>query len=429
VAFIRGRKTMGMTMAEKILARASGRDNVSPGEFVTAAIDVLMTVDMSFYPSYEFMLKSGYNRVWDPAKIVLIMDHQFPAQNIAQAEVHQKIREFVSAEGIENFYDGGVGICHQVMPEKGHVIPGDLIVGGDSHTTTYGAFGAASCGIGHSEIAYVMAKGSLWFQVPETIRFILHNDLCSGTSAKDIILKIAGEYTVEFAQYKAIEFVGSGAKSLSIGQRMTISNMGVEIGAKFAFFEADEKTLAFLEGRTDQKKETFGPDPDASYTGIHEMDISSIEPQIACPHNVDNVKPISEIDDIPVHQAFIGSCTNAGAEDLERAAAILRGKKVHPRTRLLVIPATRETYIQITQSGALESLLKAGAMFAPPVCGPCGGLNTGILGRGEIAISSTNRNFKGRMGSPESFVYLASPETVAASAIEGKIADPRNYLK
>jgi 3-isopropylmalate/(R)-2-methylmalate dehydratase large subunit len=210
---------------------------------------------------------------------------------------------------------------------------------------------------------------------------------------------------------------------------MTISNMGVEIGAKFAFFEADEKTLAFLKGRADQKIATFGPDPDATYSAIYEMDVSSIEPQVACPHNVDNVKSISEIDDIPVHQAFIGSCTNAGAEDLERAATIVTGKKVHPGTRLLVIPPTRETYIQITQSGALESLLEAGAMFAPPVCGPCGGLNTGILGRGEIAISSTNRNFKGRMGSPESFVYLASPETVAASAIEGKIADPRNYLK
>ena len=416
-------------MAEKVLARASGRDTVIPGEFVTAAIDVLMTVDMSFYPSYELMLKSGYNKVWDPAKIVLIMDHQFPAQNIAQAEGHQKIREFVRAEGIKNFYDGGVGICHQVMPEKGHVIPGQLIVGGDSHTTTYGAFGAAACGIGHSDIAYVMAKGSLWFQVPETIRFILHNGLSSGSSAKDIILKIAGEYTAEFAQYRAIEFVGSGAGALSIEQRMTISNMGVEIGAKFAFFEADEKTVAFLEGRTDQKIETFGPDPDAMYIAVREMDVSSIEPQVACPHNVDNVKSISEIDDIPVHQAFIGSCTNGGVEDLERAAAILRGKKVHPRTRLLVIPATREAYLQIAQSGAMESLLKAGAMFAPPVCGPCGGLNTGILGRGEIAISSTNRNFKGRMGSPESFVYLASPETVAASAIEGKIADPRKHLK
>jgi len=315
------------------------------------------------------------------------------------------------------------------LPEKGHALPGRLIVGGDSHTTTYGALGAASCGIGHSEIAYVMVKGSLWFQVPETIKFVLKGKMGPGVSSKDVILKIAGQYTAEVAQYKAVEFAGPAAKAMSIDQRMTISNMGVEIGAKFAFFEADEKTVAFLQGRTDQPVKPFGPDGDAKYAEVYEVDISSLEPQVAFPHNVDNVKSISEVGEIPVHQAFLGSCTNARGEDLARAAAILKGRKVHSRTRLLVIPASRQIYTAADQAGIIQTFLEAGAIMGPSGCGPCGGRHLGILAAGETAISSSNRNFKGRMGSTESFVYLASPETVAASAIEGKIADPRKYLK
>ncbi|MFC1862473.1 3-isopropylmalate dehydratase large subunit [Thermodesulfobacteriota bacterium] len=419
---------MEMTMAEKALARAAGREYVRPGEIVTAAIDTLMVADMSFYDSYELMIENGCSDIWDPDRMVVIMDHQYPAQNFTQAEKHRKIREWVKKHGIKNFYDGGVGICHQVMAEKGHVLPGNLIPGGDSHTTTYGALGAASCGIGHSDIAYVMAKGFLWFMVPETIRFILNGKLPKGTSAKDIILKIAGDYSVNVAQYKSIEFSGPLAKELSIDDRMTICNMGVEIGAKFAFFEADDRTVEYLENRTSQPVELFGPDPGASYNAIHEIDFSALEPQVACPHNVDNVKSVVEVEGIPVQQAFLGSCTNAKFEDLERAAAILKDRKAHHETRLIVIPASREVYLRISESGALQTLLEAGAMLGPPVCGPCGGLNNGILANNETAISTTNRNFKGRMGNPESFVYLASPETVAASAIEGKIADPRKYL-
>jgi 3-isopropylmalate/(R)-2-methylmalate dehydratase large subunit len=420
---------MGMTMAEKVLARASGRDRVHPGEFVAGNIDILMGHDLSFFTAYELMVQNGYKKVWDPNKIVVIIDHTVPAPNIRSAETHRKMREYVEAQGIKNFYDAGVGICHQVLPEKGHALPGRLIVGGDSHTTTYGALGVASCGIGHSEIAYVMVKGALWFRVPETIKFVLKGVMPQGVSSKDIILKIAGQYTAEVGQYKAVVFAGPAAKGLSVGQRMTISNMGVEIGAKFAFFEADEKTMAFLQGRTNQPVSPFGPDPDASYLEIYEMDISSLEPQVAFPHNVDNVKSISEVGEIPVQQAFIGSCTNARREDLARAAAILKGRKVHAGTRLLVIPASQEISIQMAQSGIIQTFLEAGAMMGPPGCGPCYGGHLGILAPGETAISSTNRNFKGRMGSPESFVYLASPETVAASAIEGKIADPRKYLK
>lgn len=420
---------MGMTMAEKVLARASGQESVQAGEFVTAKVDIVMGHDLSFYMGYETMLQNGYHKVWDPEKIVVIIDHAVPAPNIRYAEAHRKIREFVKAEGIKNFYDAGVGICHQLVPEKGFALPGSLIVGGDSHTTTYGALGVASCGIGYSELAYVMVKGSLWFRVPETVRFVLTGKLPRGTSAKDIILKIAGKYTAEVAQYKAVEFAGPAASDLSLSQRMTICNMGVEIGAKFAFFEADDQTIAYLKGRTDQPVETFGPDPDARYSTVYEMDVSSLEPQVAFPHNVDNVKSVSEIEEILVNQAFIGSCTNARGEDLEASAAILKGRKVHPGTRLLVIPASQEIAIQMARSGVIQTLLEAGAMLGPPGCGPCGGGHLGILAPGETAISSTNRNFKGRMGSPESFVYLASPETVAASAIEGKIADPRKYLR
>jgi 3-isopropylmalate/(R)-2-methylmalate dehydratase large subunit len=420
---------MGMTMAEKVLARASGRGGAQPGEFVTAKVDKLMGHDYSFFFGYEIMVQNGYHKVWDPGKIVVVIDHAVPAPNVRFAEAHRRMRNYVQAQGINNFYDAGVGICHQLMPEKGHALPGTLIVGGDSHTTTYGALGAASCGIGASELAYVMVKGSLWFRVPETIRFVLTGKLPRGTSAKDIILRIAGKYTAEVAQYKAVEFTGPAAKDLSISQRMTISNMGVEIGAKFAFFEADDKTIGYLKNRSAQPVKTFGPDPDARYSAVYEMDVSFLEPQVAFPHNVDNVKSVSEIREIPIQQAFIGSCTNGRGEDLQAAAAILQGRKVHPETRLLVIPASQEISIQMAQSGVIQTFLEAGAMMGPPGCGPCAGGHLGILAAGETAISSTNRNFKGRMGSPESFVYLASPETVAASAIEGKIADPRKYLR
>jgi len=420
---------MGMTMAEKVLARVSGRDGVQPGEFVTAKVDILMGHDLSFFSAYETMIQNGYRRVWDSEKIVVVIDHAVPAPNIRYAEVHRRMRGYVQAQGIKNFYDAGVGICHQLVPEKGHALPGSLIVGGDSHTTTYGALGAASCGIGSSELAYVMVKGSLWFRVPETIRFVLTGKMDRGTSAKDIILRIAGKYTAEVAQYKAVEFTGPTAKDLSLSQRMTISNMGVEIGAKFAFFEADEKTIAYLKERATQPVKPFGPDPEASYGAVYEMDLSSLEPQVAFPHNVDQVQSVSAVGEIPVQQAFIGSCTNARGEDLAAAAAILKGRKVHPGTRLLVIPASREISIQMAQSGVMQTFLEAGALLGPPGCGPCAGVHFGILAPGETAISSTNRNFKGRMGSPESFVYLASPETVAASALAGKIADPRKFLR
>jgi 3-isopropylmalate/(R)-2-methylmalate dehydratase large subunit len=419
---------MGMTMAEKILARASGKPVVHPGEYVTANIDVLMGHDRSFYTGFSDMVKCGYDKVWDPNKIVVACDHSVPAADIGFADRHRKMRGWVKSQGIGNFYDVGVGICHQVLPEKGHALPGTLIVGGDSHTTTYGAFGSAATGIGYGEVTYVMAKGTLWFMVPESIRFMLNGVLPKGISGKDIILHIAGKYTVEVAQYKSAEFLGPVAKALSMSQRMCISNMGVEIGAKFAFFEADEKTLAYLKKITNQPVQPFGPDPDAQYEKTYELNLSSLEPQIACPHSIDNVKPVSQVEDIPVHQAFLGSCTNGREDDLEQAAAILKGKKIHSGTRLLVIAASQDVYNKIAKSGALQIFMEAGAMVCPSCCGPCAGTKMGVIGPEETAISTTNRNYKGRMGSPEGFVYLASPATVAASAVEGKITDPRKYL-
>jgi len=419
---------MGMTMAEKVLARASGRSVVRPGDYVTARIDLLMANDLGFPKIYDAITRRGITKVWDEAKVVVVMDHSVPAPSVKGAEDHTKIREAVRALRIKNFYEVGAGIEHQVLIENGHVLPGRLIVAGDSHTTAHGALGAAATGIGATEVAYAMVKGSLWFRVPTSIRFILRGALPKGVSSKDIVLKIAGQYTIEVGQYKSIEFLGTVAEALSLEERINISNMGVELGTKFAFFETDHKVLDYLKGRTNQPLEPFGPDPDARYEATYEMDVTSLEPQVACPHSLNNVKPVSEVGNVPVQQAFLGSCTDAQAEDLERAAAILRGKKVHPGTRMLVIPASREIYLRLVKSGALQTFLEAGAMLGVTGCGPCGGQNPGVLAPGETVISGANRNFEGRMGSPKSFIYLGSPETVAASAIEGKIADPRKYV-
>jgi len=327
---------------------------VHPLEFVTAEIDLLMGHDLSFFAAYMMMVGRGIQNVWDADKIVVIIDHFVPAPNVSYAGIHKNIRENVRKLGIKKFHDAGAGICHQVIPDKGYALPGKLIVGGDSHATTYGALGAASTGIGVSELAYVMAKGSLWFMVPETIKFNLVENLPRMVSAKDIILKIAGQYSCEVAQYKSIEFCGPGAGALSIDQRLTICNMGVEVGAKFAFFETDEKSMAYLKARTDEPVEHFRPDPDARYSATYELDVSKLEPLVACPHNVDNVKPVYELKDVPVNQAVLGSCTNGRLEDFERAAAIIKGRKIAHGVRFLVIPASQEIYNQLESEGLAD---------------------------------------------------------------------------
>ncbi len=419
---------MGMTMAEKILARASGRKEVKPGEYVTAKVDQVMSQE-AFAEVYRILKEEGIDRVWDRSKIAIMLDHNVPPPTVADAEAHKLIREGVKKLGIEGWHDMRAGICHQIMGEKGHIIPGELVLGTDSHSTTYGAFGAAGAGIGVSEMAYVMATGELWMRVPSTIQMVIRGDLPKGVTSKDILLFIAGKYTTQVAQYKAVEFKGPAAERMSMASRMTMSNMGVEIGAKFAFFEADQKTvdylLPYVKEEAKNRLGIFQADPDARYDQLYEIDVSRLEPQVSFPHDVGNVRPISEVGDIRVNQAFLGSCTNGRLEDLEIAAGLLKGKKVHPEVRLIVFPASWEIYLQALRGGILETLIEAGAVVCNPGCGPCLGGHMGLLAAGERCIASSNRNFKGRMGSTEAEVYLGSPATVAASAVAGRIVDPR----
>ncbi|OGN89654.1 MAG: 3-isopropylmalate dehydratase large subunit [Chloroflexi bacterium RBG_13_46_14] len=418
---------MGMTIAQKILARASGNQEVRTGEYVIADIDLVMANDSGLKNIIPILNEAGVKKLWDPARIVAVFDHYSPPATVEQAELHRKIRDSLKSFGVNNIYDVGVGIEHQVLVEKGWVVPGDLIVAGDSHTTTHGALGAAATGIGSSEVAYVLAAGKLWFRVPETIKFILSGTLPPMITSKDVILYIAGKYSTSVAQYMAIEFTGLVAKEMSLESRLTMSNMSVEIGAKFAFFKPDEKVDEYIAERTTKQYKPVHADKDAVYKAEHEIDVSNLPPQVALPYEVDNVKPVSELTGTRIHQALLGSCTNGRIEDLRIAAEIMKGRKVHQDTRFLVIPASSEVYNQAISEGLIEVFIKAGGMICPPGCGACFGSHMGLLADGENCIASINRNFKGRMGSPDSRVFLASPATVAASAIEGKIADPRNY--
>ncbi|MGQ9722058.1 MAG: 3-isopropylmalate dehydratase large subunit [Candidatus Jordarchaeum sp.] len=417
---------MGMTLAEKILARASGRENVNPGEYVTADIDLAMAHE-GFAAVYLGLLGAGINRVWNPDKIVVLLDHAVPAPNVRYAGVHKMVREAVKNLSIKNFYDVKAGVCHQVLQEKGHVLPGMLIVGTDSHTTTYGALTAAGTGIGFTEMSYVFATGKLWFRVPETVKFEISGKLPRNVMSKDVILNLLGKYSAEAAQYKSVEFTGSLSEGLSISSRMTMSNMALEMGAKFAFFETDQKTIDYLKDKTKKPIQNLKADKDAEYEKVYKENVTELEPQVAAPYTVDNVKPVTEFEGVPVNQALLGSCTNGRLEDLQIAAKILEGKKVHPDTRLIVTPASTEVYREAVKEGIIETMVDAEGIICNPSCGACFGANMGLLAAGEVCIASINRNFRGRMGDPESKVYLASPATVAASAIEGKITDPRKY--
>jgi 3-isopropylmalate/(R)-2-methylmalate dehydratase large subunit len=417
-----------MTLAEKILARASGNKEVVAGDYVTAKIDVAMAHEGAAWVIDEVM-KAGIGRVWDPERIVILFDHWAPAPTELTAEMHKKIREFVKRHKIKHFYDIKAGICHQVMPEMGHVRPGELIVGTDSHTTTYGAFGAGGTGIGTTDMAVVFATGELWFRVPESIKFRVKGTLPKYVTSKDVILKIAGDYGTEVAQYKSVEFEGPTISNMSIASRMTLSNMAMEIGAKFALIAPDDKTISYVKSRTTKPFTPLYPDPDAIYEKMYELDVSDLEPQVAFPHSVGNVKPISKAEGIKIDQAFLGSCTNGRLEDLAAAAEVLKDRRVHPDVRMIVIPASREVYLEALRAGIIETLLKAGAVVCNPTCGPCMGTHLGLLAEGERCISSSNRNFKGRMGSSKAEIYLASPYVVAASAVKGEITDPRKLME
>ena len=416
-----------MNIIEKILARASNKNEVVPGEIVEANIDMAMTHDLTGPLAVKSFKEIGAKKVWDADKIVVILDHLVPASSVISAGLHKTMRDFVNEQGIKNFYDvGRGGVCHQVMPEKGHVRPGDVIVGSDSHTCTYGAFGAFSTGIGSTEMAAVFATGKLWFKVPEVIKVEVTGNFQNLVSAKDLTLKVVGEIGADGAIYKGLEFTGQTIRDLTIDGRMVLSNMAVEMGAKAGLIEPDQKTMDYVNARTDMSFTPQKSDSDATYKSVVDIDVNNLEPQVAVPHSVDNVKPVSEVEGTELNQGFIGSCTNGRIEDLREAAKILKGKQIAKTIRLIVIPASLEIYLNAVKEGLVNIFMEAGATVANPNCGPCLGGHMGIMTDGEACISTSNRNFIGRMGSTKSYVYLASPATVAASAITGKITDPKN---
>ncbi len=419
---------MGKTFAEKILAKKSGKNDVKQGEIVTIEPDYVMSHDNSAAISKIFK-SIGVKKVVCPEKIVIILDHCSPPANEKYANNHRIIREFVEKNGIENFYEINTGICHQVLPEKGFAYPGALILGSDSHTTTYGAFGAFSAGIGRSEAAAIWATGKLWLKVPETIKFEIDGKMPDGVFSKDLILKIIGDIGADGAIYKAVEFTGETIDNMSLSERMVLSNMAVEMGAKIGYMKPDEKVFEFLKNRAVKKDyKVIFSDEDAKYEKVIKIDVSKLSPKVAAPHTVDNVKDISEVKGIKINQALLGTCTNGRIEDLRIAAKILKDKKIAKNVRLLVFPASMEIYKKALKEGIFEVLLEAGAILMNPNCGPCLGAHEGVLGDGEVCISTANRNFKGRMGNKNSFVYLGSPATVAASAIKGEISDPRDFF-
>jgi 3-isopropylmalate/(R)-2-methylmalate dehydratase large subunit len=415
-----------MNITEKILAKASGKKAVHPNEIVDANVDIAMVHDLTGPLAVEAFKKIGTPKVWDNKKVVVILDHQVPAESVKAAELHKTLRKFAKEQKLTFYEVGRGGICHQVMPEKGHVAPGNVIVGADSHTCTYGAFGAFATGIGSTEAAAVFATGKIWFKVPPTIKVDVKGKFQKYVTSKDLILNIIGNLGVDGAIYRAAEFTGSTVKAMSMAGRMTMCNMAVEMGAKNGIIAPDQTTEEFLVDRIPQMPDlkALQSDKDAEYERTVEFDVAKLEPLVACPSSVDNVKPVSEVGDVPVEQAFIGSCTNGRLEDLQVAAQVMKGKKVKDGVRALVIPASQEVWKQAAQEGLLEIFTDAGAIVCGSACGPCLGGHIGLLAAGETCVSSSNRNFIGRMGSTQANVYLASPATVAASALTGKITSP-----
>ena len=412
-------------MAEKIMAKASGNKETKAGEIVIANIDVAMTHDLTGPLSVKSFNKIGVDKVWDPEKIVILFDHQVPADSLDAAQNHIMMREFVEKQGITNFYDVKEGVCHQVLPEKGHIVPGEVVVGTDSHTCTHGALGAFSTGIGSTDMAMVFATGKLWFKIPETIKFDIQGNLKDYVYAKDVVLNIIGKIGADGATYKACEFAGETTKKMSVSERMVLCNMAIEMGGKTGLVEPDEKTVNYLKDRTNREYEILKTDPDAPSLETMQIDVDDLEPQIACPHNVDNVKSISEVEGTNIDQVFLGSCTNGRLEDLRTAAKIVKGNQISDKVRMLVIPASREIYLQAMDEGLLRIFAESGALVCNPCCGPCLGGHIGLIGPGEVSLSTSNRNFQGRQGSPDAEVYLSSAAVAAASALKGVITHPK----
>jgi len=423
---------MGMTLVEKILAKASGKRSVSPGDIVMAKIDVAMVHDITGPLTVNTLEKEGIEKVWDPEKIVILFDHQVPADSINAAENHILMRKFVKKHGIKNFYDIREGVCHQVLPEKGHVVPGTVVVGADSHTCTHGAFGAFATGIGSTDMAAVFATGELWFKVPETLYFNITGKLNPYVTSKDVILHIIGEVGFDGATYKAVQFGGETVKNMSIASRMTMTNMAIEMGAKTGVIEPDEKTINYIKevmrkhGR-EKPFEVIKGDEDAEYEEVYEIEVDDLNPVFACPHAVDNVKPAREVAGKPIDQVFIGSCTNGRLEDLRMAMRIIEEHGgIAEDVRVIVTPASREVMLAAMEEGLIQKFYKYGCVVTNPSCSACMGALYGILGPGEVGVATSNRNFRGREGSLDSEVYLASPITAAACAVKGELVDPRD---
>lgn len=421
---------MPMTITEKILAAHTSEEVVTPGEMIDASIDVVMGHDLSTPLAIHEMEKIGAKTVFDPEKIILVPDHFTPNKDVKAAESCKCMREFAERQGIPHYYEiGETGIAHALLPEQGLVVPGDVIIGGDSHSCTYGAIGSFATGVGSTDLAAAMLTGTLWLKVPESMKLILSGKPRKWVSAKDLILHILGDIRGDGALYMAMEFTGDAVKLLSISGRLTIANMVVEAGAKNGIFGVDKTTEAYLHGRARRQYTVFKSDRNARYADVREYDVGSLEPMVAFPHSPDNVKPVSEAVDISIDQVVIGSCTNGRMEDLRTAAKVLQGCKVAPGVRLIVIPATQNIYRQAMKEGLLEVFLEAHGVVSPPTCGPCVGGHMGVLAEGERAASTTNRNFIGRMGHPDSLVYLVNPAVAAASAVKGRIAHPDEVVR
>jgi 3-isopropylmalate/(R)-2-methylmalate dehydratase large subunit len=417
---------MAMTITEKILAAHAGREFVEPGELVNVKVDIALGNDITAPVAIREFSKLDVKTVWDKSRVVLVPDHFVPNKDIQSAEQAKILRDFAREHSLTNYFEvGKMGIEHCLLPEQGLVVPGDLVIGADSHTCTYGALGAFSTGVGSTDLAAAMALGETWLKVPESIKFIYSGELPQWVGGKDLILFTIGKIGVDGALYKAMEFCGPAIEKLNMDGRFTMANMAVEAGAKNGIIAPDNTTWEYVQGRAKRGYSFQESDPKAKYAEVYEFDVSSLSPQVALPHLPENVKPVEEVSGITVDQAVIGSCTNGRISDLREAASVLKGRTVNPNVRLLVIPGTQDIYLQAMKEGLIETFIAAGAAVSTPTCGPCLGGHMGILAAGERAIATTNRNFVGRMGHPESEVYLANPAVAAASAILGRIAHPR----
>ena len=416
-----------MHAIEKLLAKAAGKETVTTGEIVNCSVDMAGINDL-YLQTVRSFFEMGGEKVHDPSKVIMFMDHYAPASTIIQADNQKQFREFCWDQGIDLLMDIDQGVCHQVLADKGLSYPGEVLVVTDSHTTTHGAFGAFGTGVGATDLAIILATGKLWFRVPEIIKINFEGELPKGVYAKDIILHAIGELGADYAVYKAIEFSGSTLKQLSVSERMAMCNMSTEMGAKTSYIQPDEITMAFLQEKVTRPYEIFATDPGYQYAAEHTFDVSQLKPQLAAPSSVDNVHDVTAFIGRPVDQAYLGSCTGGRVEDLAVAANILNGKHINPRTRFVVVPASKGVFLEAMEKGYIQTLVEAGATFVTPGCAACLGTHEGMLASGETCITSTNRNFPGRMGHTKGQIFLGSPAAVAAAALTGKIVDPSDYI-